>query len=456
MNYHKAVYCMKPFQLSCVFTSLLLCSPISFADWINTAVEKNEAQTIQLRHHIHQHPELGNMEFQTSKLVQQQLKSYGIEVKTGFAKTGVIGILKGAKSGPTMALRADMDALPIEEKTQLAFASKTKAIYQGKEVPVMHACGHDAHTAMLLGAAKVLAENRDKLAGTVVFIFQPAEEGGADVDNFTQGTEIGSRKMITDGALKNPKPEVIFGLHVMAGMPSNNLFYKEGVMLNSADHLRIQINGKQVHGSMPWDGRDPIYAASQMINNLQSLISRRSNLTQGMGVISIGSIQAGTTGNVIPEQVNMVGTIRSNNEDIRQNLLKNIPIMLEHNALANDVQAKIEIAAYAPVTSNNPTLTRLMQPTLKQVAGEDKLHVLAHNASASEDFSYYGQLMPSLFVFLGATPPSQKMEQAAPNHSPYFMVDDATLKTGVELHIRFIQDYPKFANQIQSQWTATK
>jgi amidohydrolase len=443
---------MKPFRLSCFVTSLLLCSPLSFADWIHAAVEKNEAQTIQLRHHIHQHPELGNMEFETSKLVQQQLKSYGIEVKTGFAKTGVIGILKGAKPGPTMALRADMDALPIEEKTQLPFASKTKDIYQGKEVSVMHACGHDAHTAMLLSAAKVLADNRDKLAGTVVFIFQPAEEGGADIDNFTQGAEIGSRKMITDGALKNPKPEVIFGMHVMAGMPSNNLFYKEGVMLNSADHLRIQVNGKQVHGSMPWDGRDPIYAASQMINNLQSLISRRSNLTQGMGVISIGSIQAGTTGNVIPEQVNMVGTIRSNNEDIRKNLLKNIPIMLEHNALANDVQAKVEIAAYAPVTSNNPILTQLMQPTLQQVAGENRLHVLNNNASASEDFSYYGQLMPSLFVFLGATAPSQKMDQAAPNHNPYFMVDDATLKTGVELHVRFIQDYPKFANQIQNQW----
>ena len=443
---------MKAFPFSCFAASLLLCSPLSFADWVNTAVEKNEAQTIQLRHHIHQHPELGNMEFETSKLVQQQLKSYGIEVKTGFAKTGVIGILKGEKSGPTMALRADMDALPIEEKTQLAFASKTKAMYQGKEVSVMHACGHDAHTAMLLGAAKVLAEHRDKLAGTVMFIFQPAEEGGADVDNFTQGAEIGSRKMIADGALKNPKPEVIFGLHVMAGMPSNNLFYKEGAILNSADHLRIQVNGKQVHGSMPWDGRDPIYAASQMINNLQSLISRRSNLTQGMGVISIGSIQGGTTGNVIPEQVNMVGTIRSNNEDIRQNLLKNIPIMLEHNALANDVQAKVEIAAYAPVTSNNPTLTRLMQPTLKQVAGEDKLHVMNNNASASEDFSYYGQLMPSLFVFLGATPPSQKIAQAAPNHNPYFTVDDATLKTGVELHVRFIQDYPKYAAQIQSQW----
>lgn len=443
---------MKRFQLPLICASLLLCSPSSFADWVNDSVNRVEAHTIQLRQYIHQHPELGNMEFQTSKLVQKELKSYGIEVKSGFAKTGVIGILKGAKAGPVMALRADMDALPIEEKTNLTFASKAKAIYQGKEVPVMHGCGHDAHTAMLLGAAKVLAENRDQLAGTVVFIFQPAEEGGADIDNFTQGAEIGSRKMIADGALKNPKPEVIFGMHVMAGMPSNNLFYKEGVMLNSADHLRIQVNGKQVHGSTPWDGRDPIYAASQMIDNLQSLISRRSNLTQGIGVISIGSIQAGTAGNVIPEQVNMVGTIRSNNENIRQNLLKNIPIMLEHNALANDVQAKVEIAAYAPVTSNNPILTQLMQPTLKHVAGEDKLHVLNNNASASEDFSYYGQLMPSLFVFLGATPPSQKMDQAAPNHNPYFIVDDATLKTGVELHVRFIQDYPKVATGVQSQW----
>jgi amidohydrolase len=452
---HKAVYFMKPFLLCCSVAALLLSSPLSFADWVNRSVNQVETHTIQLRQHIHQHPELGNMEFNTAKLVQKELQSYGIEVKTGFAKTGVIGVLKGAKTGPVMALRADMDALPIEEKTNLAFASKTKALYQGKEVSVMHACGHDAHTAMLLGAAKVLAENKDQLAGTVVFIFQPAEEGGADIDNFSQGAEIGSRKMIADGALKNPQPEVIFGLHVMAGMPSNHLFYKEGVILNSADHLRIQINGKQVHGSMPWDGRDPIYAASQMINNLQSLISRRSNLSQGMGVISIGSIHAGTTGNVIPEQVNMVGTIRSNNEDIRQNLLKNIPVLLEHNALANDVEAKVEIATYAPVTSNNPTLTQFMQPTLSQVAGQDKLHILDHNASASEDFSYYGQLMPSLFVFLGATPPTQQIDQAAPNHSPYFMVDDATLKTGVKLHVRFIQDYPKFANQIQSQWKQT-
>ena len=436
-------------------TLLPLCSTLSFADWVDDGVNAVEQHTIKLRQHIHQHPELGNMEFKTSALVQKELKKYGIEVRTGYAKTGLIGILKGAKPGPVMALRADMDALPIEEKTGLSFASKAKSIYQGKETPVMHACGHDAHTAMLLGAAKVLSENKDKIAGTVVFVFQPAEEGGADIDNFSHGDQIGSRKMIADGALKNPKPEVIFGMHVMAGMPSGHIFYKDGTILNSADHLRIQVSGKQVHGSMPWLGRDPIYASSQMIGNMQSLISRRADLTKGMGAISIGSIQGGTVGNVIPEQVNMVGTIRSNNEEVRQNILKDLPKLIEHNAHANDVKAKVEIAAYAPVTTNDKTLTQLIAPSLAKVHGEDKLHVLENNASASEDFAYYGQLMPSLFIFIGATPQDQEMSKAAPNHNPQFIVDDATLKTGVESHIRFVMDYPTIAQQVQKDWIKT-
>ena len=430
----------------------LFCSQLSLADWINDSAQNVEAHTIKLRQHIHQHPELGNMEFKTSELVQKELKSYGIEVRKGYAKTGVIGILKGAKPGPVMALRADMDALAIEEKTGLPFASKVKAMYQGKETHVMHGCGHDAHTAMLLGAARALAANKDKIAGTVVFVFQPAEEGGADVDNFTQGHLIGSRKMIADGALNNPKPEVIFGMHVMAGMPSGTISYKDGAILNSGDHLRIQVNGKQVHGSMPWLGRDPIYASSQMINNIQSLISRKADLSKGMGVVSIGSIQGGTAGNVIPEQVNMTGTIRSNSENIRQNILKDLPKMIEYNALANDVTTKVEIAPYAPVTMNDKTLTKLMQPTLAKVVGDSKLHVLENNSSASEDFAYYGELMPSLFVFVGATPADQDMSKAAPNHNPLFIVDDATLKTGVESHVRFIMDYPKVAEQVQTVW----
>ena len=434
----------------------LFCSQLSLADWINDSAQNVEAHTIKLRQHIHQHPELGNMEFKTSELVQKELKSYGIEVRKGYAKTGVIGILKGAKPGPVMALRADMDALAIEEKTGLPFASKVKAMYQGKETHVMHGCGHDAHTAMLLGAARALAANKDKIAGTVVFVFQPAEEGGADVDNFTQGHLIGSRKMIADGALNNPKPEVIFGMHVMAGMPSGTISYKDGAILNSGDHLRIQVNGKQVHGSMPWLGRDPIYASSQMINNIQSLISRKADLSKGMGVVSIGSIQGGTAGNVIPEQVNMTGTIRSNSENIRQNILKDLPKMIEYNALANDVTAKVEIAPYAPVTMNDKTLTKLMQPTLAKVVGDSKLRVLENNSSASEDFAYYGELMPSLFVFVGATPADQDMSKAAPNHNPLFIVDDATLKTGVESHIRFVMDYPKVAEQVQADWKKTQ
>ncbi len=339
-----------------------------------------------------------------------------------------------------------------KKKSGVPFASKQKAIYQGKETYVMHACGHDAHTAMLLGAAKILAANKDKILGTVIFVFQPAEEGGADIDNFTHGDQIGSRKMIADGAFKDYKPEAIFGMHVMSGMKSGHLYYKEGAILNSADHLRIQVNGKQVHGSTPWLGRDPIYASAQMINNLQSLISRRTDLTQGMGVISIGNIQGGTAGNVIPEQVNMIGTIRSNNEQIRENILKSLPALVEHNAQANEVTAKVEIAPYAPVTMNNKALTQLIQPTLAKTVGDSNLHVLDHNASASEDFAYYGKLMPSFFVFLGATPENQDLSQAAPNHNPSFIVDDKALKTGTELHIRFVLDYPNIAKQVQAAW----
>nr|WP_174505508.1 amidohydrolase [Acinetobacter sp. Marseille-Q1620] len=437
-----------------IATPLLLISQISFADWIKDATLQNESRTIQIRHQIHENPELGNMEFKTSALVQKELKSYGIEVKTGFAKTGVIGILKGQQPGPVMALRADMDALPIEEKTGLAFASKKKAIYQGKQVPVMHACGHDTHTAMLLGAAKILAANKDKVKGTVVFVFQPAEEGGADIDNFTQGDQIGSRKMIADGALSNPKPVVIFGMHVMSGMPSGHLYYKDGAILNSADNLRIQLTGQQAHGSMPWLSHDPIVASAQVINNLQTLVSRRADLTKGMGVVSIGSIQGGNVGNIIPEQVNMIGTIRSNSEEIRQGIIKQLPDMVQNIAVANSVKADVKITSYAPVTMNNKTLTNTMIPTLQAVAGEAKTHLLENNASASEDFAYYGKLMPALFVFVGATPPDQDMSKAAPNHSPHFIVDDATLKTGVELHVRFILDYPNVAQQVQQNWKA--
>ena len=445
---------MKRIQAALLATPLLILSQISSADWVKDAVIKTEPQTIQLRHQIHQHPELGNMEFNTSKLVQKELKSYGIEVKTGYAKTGVVGVLKGALPGPVMALRADMDALPVEEKTGLSFASKVKALYQGKQESVMHACGHDTHTAMLLSAAKVLAENKDKLAGTVVFVFQPAEEGAADIDNFTQGDQIGSRKMIADGAFKQNKPEVIFGIHVISGMPTGNLFYKSGAILNSADEFRIKLTGQQVHASMPWAGTDPIVTSAQVITNLQTLISRQSDLTKGMGVVSVGQISGGTVSNVIPEEVSMAGTIRTNNEGIRQNILKKLPEMVKFTALANNVKANVDISSYAPVTTNDKTLTELTAPALETAVGKSQLHLLDNNASPSEDFAYYGKLMPSLFVFLGATPADQDMVKAAPNHSSEFVVDDATLKTGVETHVRFILNYPSIAKQVQASWKA--
>lgn len=445
---------MKRIQAALLATPLLILSQISSADWVKDAVIKTEPQTIQLRHQIHQHPELGNMEFNTSKLVQKELKSYGIEVKTGYAKTGVVGVLKGALPGPVMALRADIDALPVEEKTGLSFASKVKALYQGKQESVMHACGHDTHTAMLLSAAKVLAENKDKLAGTVVFVFQPAEEGAADIDNFTQGDQIGSRKMIADGAFKQNKPEVIFGIHVISGMPTGNLFYKSGAILNSADEFRIKLTGQQVHASMPWAGTDPIVTSAQVITNLQTLISRQSDLTKGMGVVSVGQISGGTVSNVIPEEVSMAGTIRTNNEAIRQNILKKLPEMVKFTALANNVKANVDISSYAPVTTNDKTLTELTAPALETAVGKSQLHLLDNNASPSEDFAYYGKLMPSLFVFLGATPADQDMAKAAPNHSSEFVVDDATLKTGVETHVRFILNYPSIAKQVQASWKA--
>ena len=445
---------MKGIQTLFLALPLMGLSQFSSADWIKDSATQVEAKTIQLRHQIHQHPELGNMEFNTSKLVQKELKSYGIEVKTGFAKTGVIGVLKGALPGPVMALRADMDALPVLENTGLSFASKTKALYQGKEESVMHACGHDTHTAMLLGAAKVLAANKDKLAGTVVFVFQPAEEGAADLDSAKHGDQVGSQKMIADGALKQPKPEVMFGMHVIAGMPSGNIFYKDAAILNSADEFRIKIIGQQVHASMPWAGQDPIVSSAAVITNMQTLISRYSNLTKGMAVVSVGQISGGTVSNIIPNEVNMQGTIRTNQEDIRQNILKLLPEMVKNTALANNTKAEVELSSYAPVTYNDKTLTQLMAKSLESAAGASQVHVMGNNASASEDFAYYGKLMPSLFVFLGATPKDQDMDKAAPNHSPEFIVDDATLKTGVETHVRFVMDYPAVAQQVQSAWKA--
>ncbi|MDD0974637.1 amidohydrolase [Pseudomonas fontis] len=409
--------------------------------WVDPAVASVNQQVIDLRHTIHQHPELGNMEVKTAKLVADHLKALGIEVRTQVGKTGVVGVLKGGKPGPVVALRADMDALPVKEMTGLPFASSAMGVRLGKSVPVMHACGHDTHTAMLLGAARVLAEHREQVAGTVVFLFQPAEEGAADVDDFQTDTLVGAQAMIRDGALESPKVEAIFAVHVMAGYPTGHLYYKAGTVLNSSDGFRITIKGQQTHGSAPWSGIDPIVASEGIISGLQTLVSRRIDLTKGMGVISVGTINGGSAGNIIPETVELTGTIRTNDASIRETILQKMPPLVNGIASAYETQADLLLVNHAPVTTNHPQLTEAMVPAL-ELAAPGKVERLDASLSPSEDFSFYAQKVPGLFVFLGATPEGQDMQKAPNNHSPYFTADDATLATGVKAHVQFVMNYP--------------
>lgn len=430
-----------PFGIALLSTfSAALCQASDFS-WVDPAVASVNQHVIELRHTIHQNPELGNMEVKTAELVAQQLKALGLEVRTHIGKTGVVGVLKGGKPGPVVALRADMDALPVKEMTGLPFASTATGVRRGKTVPVMHACGHDTHTAMLLGAAKVLAEHRDEVAGTVVFLFQPAEEGAADVDEFQADAVIGAQAMIRDGALDSPKVEAIFGVHVMAGYPTGHLYYKSGTVLNSNDAFRITLKGQQTHGSAPWSGVDPIIAGENIIGGLQTLISRRIDMTKGMGVISVGTINAGSASNIIPETVELTGTIRTNNASIRNTILQKMPPLVSGISSAYETQANLLLVNIAPVTTNNPALTEAMVPAL-ELAAPGKVERLESSLSPSEDFSFYAEKVPGLFVFLGATPADQDMQKVPNNHSPYFTADDATLATGVKAHVQFVLNYP--------------
>ena len=438
---------LRPGLLYLALISAMTATTTQAADlsWVDPAVASVNQDVIDLRHTIHQNPELGNMEVKTAALVADRLKALGIEVRTQVGKTGVVGVLKGGLPGPVVALRADMDALPVKEMNDLPYASKATGIRLGKTVPVMHACGHDTHTAMLLGAARVLAEHRDQVAGTVVFLFQPAEEAAADVDDSQTDTLIGAQAMIRDGALDAPKVEAIFGVHVMAGYPTGHLYYKAGTVLNSSDQFRITLNGQQTHGSAPWSGADPIVASSAVIGGLQTLVSRRADLSQGMAVVSVGTINGGSASNIIPQSVELTGTIRSNSPAIRDTILKKMPPLVQGIASAYETRGDLLLLNHTPVTVNNPGLTEAMVPAL-ELAAPGKVERLPASLSPSEDFSYYAQKVPGLFVFLGATPADQDMASAPNNHSPYFTADDATLATGVKAHVQFVLNYPGRAN----------
>ena len=394
-----------------------------------------EPKVIEWRRDIHQHPELSNREFRTAEMVAKHLESLGLDaVETGIAHTGVVGTLKGAKPGPTIALRADMDGLPVREQTGLPFASTAMGEYNGKEVPVMHACGHDTHVAMLMGAAEVLANNRDRLAGTVKFFFQPAEEGAP------QGEEGGAALMIEEGVLDGPDaPEAIFGLHAWP-VPTGTINYRAGSFMAASDELHIHIRGRQTHGSAPWMGVDPIHVAAQVMTALQSIPSRQLDITKGPAVITIGSIEGGVRGNIIPDEVKMMGTIRTFDVGVREELHARLKRTVTAIAESAGAEATITIDPYSSVTGNDPALLGRMMPTLEWAAGEDK--VLEHPLiTGAEDFAHFQKRIPGLYLMLGVNEEGVAAGQAPANHSPLFNANEDALIVGVRTLVGLALDY---------------
>ena len=408
--------------------SSVISIPAGAADDLRTQIETGatgvEPKVLAWRRDIHAHPELGNRETRTAALVAKHLKALGLEVTTGVAHTGVVGVLRGGKPGPVVALRADMDALPVTEPEGLAFASKARATFNDQETGVMHACGHDAHVAILMGTAEVLAGMRADLPGTVKFLFQPAEEGAP------RGEEGGAELMVQEGVLDGEvKPGAIFGLHVWPEQPGHIYVRPEGMMAAS-DRLRIIVHGRQTHGSQPWRGVDPITVAGQITTALQTIVSRQVDITLAPVVISIGSIHGGIRHNIIPDDVTMEGTLRTFDVAMQHDIWRRIKTTVEHVALSAGATAELEIDPHAPVVRNDPALLEHMGPALKWAAGDDAVHSLAP-VTGGEDFAFYANRIPAVFVFLGINKPGVTREQAAPNHSPLFFVNEDALITGV-------------------------
>lgn len=411
----------------------LMAAPIERIDALAQAVE---ADVIAWRHHLHEHPELSNQEVQTAAYVAAHLRGLGIEVQTGVAGHGVVGLLEGGKPGPVVALRADMDALPVTERTGLPYASQVKVNYGGREVGVMHACGHDAHVAILMGTAEVLAGVREELAGTVKFIFQPAEEGAWPAPMW------GAKLMIHEGVLENPKVDAIFGLHVWSSMRSGVIGLRPGPVMASSDFLRVTVTGKQTHAAAPWAGIDPITVSSQIILGLQTVASRQVNILGTPSVVSIGTIDGGDRNNIIPDEVVMTGTIRTYDPEVRSAYHERVTLTAEKIAEASGATAEVYIGAdtgYA-ATVNHEQLTAEMRDVFERVAGEGNL-VRGNLSTGSEDFSFFQQEVPGVFFFLGVTPPDQDPAEAAANHSPLFFVDDDALITGVRAMSQVAAEY---------------
>jgi len=407
----------------------------SIAAQIDAAASAIEARVIAWRRDFHEHPELGNREFRTSGIVADHLRRLGLdEVRTEVAHTGVVGLLKGALPGPVVALRADMDALPVTEEVDVPFASKVQATWNGESVGVMHACGHDTHTAILMGVAEILAGLKAKLRGSVKFIFQPAEELPPE------GEDGGAKMMIDQGALENPKPKVIFGLHVTSRLPLGVIGYRSGPTMASADRLKIVVEGRQTHGAMPWLGVDPIVTAAQVVLGLQTVVSRQVDITKEPAVVTIGMIKGGVRENIIPDSVEMRGTIRTFDEEMRDDVHERVKYLAEAISRGSHAGCKVNIRRNYPVTVNDPALTEAMLPTLRRVAGAARVEFIS-KVSGSEDFSFFQRVVPGLFFFVGVTPPGVKPERAEPNHSPRFYVDERCLPLGVRALAHAASDF---------------
>ena len=404
------------------------------ADVERLAAELNP-QVVAWRRDFHQHPELGNRETRTARVVADELRKLGFTVTTGIATTGVVGVLRGGLPGPVVALRADMDALPVTEQVDLPFRSTARAQWSGQDVGVMHACGHDNHMAILLGAASALARMKDRLPGTVKVIFQPAEEG------LPPGEVGGAEQMVKEGVLENPRVDAIFGLHVMP-YTAGTITYRPGPMLASADSFLITITGRQTHGAAPWGGVDPIVVGSQVVMGLQTIVSRTVNITEAPAIVTVGRFTGGNRSNIIPETVELEGTIRAYSEDVRKHIHDRVRAIATRYAEAAGATATVEIGrgtAY-PVTISDPALTERMLPTLRRVAGPDNVR-LGPPIGASEDFSYFLQKVPGQFVFLGVTPRDQDYTTAPQNHSPLFFADESALPVGVKVMTSLALDY---------------
>jgi len=401
---------------------------------IDTSANRIESKVIQWRRHFHQFPELSNREFKTAQKIAEHLRNLGLNVTTGVAHTGVVGLLKGDKPGPVVGLRADIDALPVTERVDVPFASKIRSTYNGHDVGVMHACGHDAHIAVLMGVAEILSSMKKDLPGSVKFIFQPAEEGPP------QGEEGGAQLMVKEGVLENPKVDAIFGLHVWSLAEVGTISYRPEGMMAAADVLRITVKGKQTHGSTPWTGIDPITVAAQIIIGLQTVISRQTELTEEAAVITIGSIHGGVRSNIIPEQVELIGTIRTLNTDMQDKIHEKIRLTATKIAESAGAVADVRIAKVCPVTYNDPELTNMMLPSLQQVAGAENVK-LVNAITGAEDFSFFQKQIPGLYFFLGAMPKDTMTEDAPPHHSPDFYIDESSFKLGIRALSYLTLDY---------------